>query len=433
MSARVAALAALIVLGATLVAVVALTTPWHPLAGEPAGGSPAERVAVAVDVHRDFTTAEIQREEAFHRAIRPPAYVSLALGLVVLAILALTPWGARVAGGVARPLGGGWGWQVGLGALAVAALARLASLPFDARSESVLRRYGLSTQTWGSWALDQVKGFAVSTGLLILAVLLLFALIRALPGWWWIPAAAGAALLVVAVSFAYPLVVEPVFNTFTPMPAGPLRTSLLQLAADDQVPVRDVLVADASRRTSSLNAYVSGFGATRRVVVYDTLLAKADPDEVRSVVAHELGHAKRNDVLYGTAIGALGAAAAVCVLYLAMTWAPVLRRAGVSAASDGRAVGVAVGLVALITFASGPMQMLVSRHIEARADVHALDLTRDPATFIRMEHRLSVENLSDLDPSPVIYALFSSHPSGPQRIAMARTWARRHGEEVAPR
>ena len=86
------------------------------------------------------------------------------------------------------------------------------------------------------------------------------------------------ALLVVLVSFAYPVVVEPVFNKFTPMPDGPLRTSLLQLAREDGVPVKDVLVADASRRTTSLNAYVSGIGATRRIVVYDTLVDTAPPE-----------------------------------------------------------------------------------------------------------------------------------------------------------
>src|SRR5207248_550589 len=127
-----------------------------------------------------------------------------------------------------------------------------------------------------------------------------------------------------------PVLVEPVFNRFTPMPPGPLRTDLLALAARDGVPVRDVLVADASRRTRAVNAYVSGLGPIRRIVVYDTLLDQAPPAEVESVVAHELGHAKDNDVLTGTLIGALGAAAAVCGLYLLGSWTALLRRAGVA-------------------------------------------------------------------------------------------------------
>jgi STE24 endopeptidase len=255
----------------------------------------------------------------------------------------------------------------------------------------------------------------------------LVALARAMPRWWWVPAAAGAALLVVVVSFAYPLVVEPVFNKFTPMRDGPLRTSLLDLARADGVAVDEVLVADASRRTTALNAYVSGFGATKRIVVYDTLLRRADDAEVRSVVAHELGHAERRDVLHGTLLGALGAAAAACFLFVVLTWAPLLRRAGVASAADPRVLALLLAVVAVVGFATAPAQLLISRRIEARADVHALDLTRDPATFIRMQHRLAVQNLSDLDPPALVYGLFASHPSAPQRMALARTWARSAG------
>src|SRR4030095_17145393 len=107
-----------------------------------------------------------------------------------------------------------------------------------------------------------------------------------------------------------------------------------ELAERDGVPVRDVLVADASRRTTALNAYVSGLGPTRRIVVYDTLLREARPAEVRAVVAHELGHAKDKDVVTGTIVGALGAAAGVCAIYLLGSWTGLLRRAGGTAIVD---------------------------------------------------------------------------------------------------
>ena len=245
------------------------------------------------------------------------------------------------------------------------------------------------------------------------------------------------ALLVVLISFVYPLLVEPVFNKFTPMAQGPLRASLIEIASRDGVPVRDVLVADASRRTTALNAYVSGFGATRRIVVYDTTVRKAGPDEIRLIAAHELGHAKRNDVLHGTLIGALGLAAGAIVLYLALNWPPLLRRAGVSEAGDPRALALVLLVLTLLGTLGGPVQQLVSRRIEARADVHALDLTREPDTFARMQRQLAVTNLSNLRPDPVGYVLFASHPSSPQRIALARDWARLHGvpepPDLAPR
>jgi STE24 endopeptidase len=305
-------------------------------------------------------------------------------------------------------------------------------LPLDAWAESVRRRYGLSTQTWGTWLVDVAKSYGVALVITLVVLFGVFALIRWSPQWWWAWGAAAGALLVVVVSFAYPVVVEPVFNKFTPLQEGPLRTSLLDMAERDGVPARDVLVADASRRTTALNAYVSGFGATRRIVVYDTLIKKASPDEVRLVVAHELGHAKRGDVLLGTLLGALGAATLVCVLALALRSEGLLRRAGVSSAGDPRALALLLAIVAVIAAVSGPVQVLVSRRIETRADVHALDLTRDPQTFVEMQRRLSVTNLSDLDPPPLVFGLFATHPTGPQRIALARDWARLQGVPAPP-
>jgi STE24 endopeptidase len=145
---------------------------------------------------------------------------------------------------------------------------------------------------------------------------------------------------------------------------------------------------------------------------------------VRSVVAHELGHAKRHDVLHGTLVGALGAAAGVCLLYLALTWPTLLRRAGVSTLADPRSMALVMAVITVLTLLGGPLQLLVSRRVETRADVHALDLTRDPDSFAAMQRRLALSNLSDLDPAPLVFGLFASHPTAPQRIALARDWAR---------
>ena len=417
---------AAVLLGAALLGVLGLTTPWRALPGPVPGG----RSAVAP--LRDFTAAERSYENAYHRAVRPPAYAGLTVGLLVAALLGLTPLGARVVQTAARPLGGGWGWQVVLGALAVSLLSRLATLGFDARAEVVLRRYGLSTQSWGGWGLDQLRGFGIGTGILVLALLGFYALVRSFPRTWWAWVGLGAAALVVVASFLYPLVVEPAFNRFTPLAAGPLRTSLLDLAAGDGVPVRQVLVADASRRTTALNAYVSGFGRTRRIVVYDTLVRSATPAEVRLVVAHELGHAKRQDVLHGTLEGALGAGLAGSLGFLLLSGGPLLRRAGVASVADPRSLALVLFAVAAAGLVLTPVSSLVSRRIEARADVHSLELTRDPLTFARIERRLSLANRSDLDPNPVVYGLFATHPTGPERIALARDWARQHGVEPPP-
>ncbi len=417
MTSRTAALVALVVLGAALAAVLALTTPWSPAPAPPGGRTP-------VSVSPDFTEEQHARENRFHRELRPWSYGSIVVGLLVTLALGLTPLGARVVELVARPLGGGWAWQAVLGALALGLIGQAVTLPLAMRGELVLRRYGLSTQDWGSWWVDTLKGWAVAAVLGSLVALIFFAVVRAAPNWWWAWVAGGAAALVFVLSFVYPVLFEPIFNKFTPMPASSLRAELMEMAERDGVPVKDVLVADASRRTTALNAYVSGYGASRRIVVYDTLLRDAPDAEVELVVAHELGHAKRNDVLYGTAIGALGTAAAVCLVYLVVGWAPLLRRAGVESIGDPRSMALLLAVVSVLGLVGLPIQNLISRRIEARADVHSLELTGDPQTFVQMQKRLSVKNISDLDPNPFVYAVFSSHPTGPERIALARDFAK---------
>src|SRR5438045_96094 len=141
------------------------------------------------------------------------------------------------------------------------------------------------------------------------------ALARALPGWWAVPSGAALALAVLFLSFVAPIVLEPLFNRFRPLEDEALAADLRGLSERAGVPVRDVLVADASRRTTKVNAYVSGIGRTRRVVVFDTLLEAADPAAVEVVVAHELGHRREGHVAKFTLLAMAGAAGAVLVLW----------------------------------------------------------------------------------------------------------------------
>lgn len=421
-SARRAAAIAFALLAALLLLVIVVTTPWRPL--------PGARIRSAAPA-LDFTREQVARAAAFNAALDPPVYAGLVAGLVLVLVLGLTPLGARLLGTVTRPLRRAPLRVVGA-AIAASALTRLVTLPFDAWSQSVLRRYGLSTRGWGGWLADQLTSYGVALVVWIIVLLGLHVLARRFPRRWWAGAAAGGFALVAAGSFVYPVVVEPLFNSFTPMRAGPLRTDLLRMARADGVPVRDVLVADASKRTTELNAYVSGFGSTRRIVVYDTLLGTRPRGEVELIVAHELGHAKRDDVLTGTLVGALGVAAGACLLYLVMTSPRLLRRAGAASAADPRSIALLLASVAVLTQVAGPVQNLVSRYIEARADAHALNLTRDPATFVAMQRSLSVRNLDDLSPNALEYALWNTHPTGPQRIAMGRAWARLHQVPAPP-
>jgi STE24 endopeptidase len=409
------AFATLAVLVVALGVVVAARVPWST--------PPAPR-ADQLDALNNLPADAVARGKTFAAALRLTTYVTLGLGLLVALGLGLTPLGARLVTAVGQPFGGHWVAQALLGGAALVAIGELVVLPVAAWRETVLRSYGLSTQTWGSWTVDLLKGYAVAAVLGGGVLLAFYGVTRLFPRWWWAVAAAGAAGLMVLFSFVFPVLVEPIFNKFTPLPDGELRTSLLELAARDGLPVRDVLVADASRRTTALNAYVSGLGPTRRIVVFDTLVREAPPAEVAAVVAHELGHAKRNDVLTGTLVSALGAAAAVCALYLLGSWTGLLRQAGVSSIVDPRALALLIALATLAGLVSLPLQNLLTRRMEARADAHALALTDDPSTVERMEQRLATTNLADVDPPRWHYLIFASHPSIVERMAAARAYGR---------
>jgi STE24 endopeptidase len=399
--------------------VVALRVPWSV--------PPVER-ADQLAALRDLPPDAVARGKAFHAATRPSSYGGMAVGVVAAAVLGVTPLGARIVEIVGRPFGDHWLARAVLGGLGIVIVVELVTLPFSVWRHRISREYGLSTQDWPAWAVDLVKGYAVGGVIGGLTLGGFFTVTRLFPHWWWLVGAVGAAALVVLLTFVFPVLVEPVFNKFKPMQPGALRDELVDLAARDGVPVRDVLVADASRRTRAVNAYVSGLGPTRRIVVYDTLLRDAPPGEVAAVVAHELGHAKDRDVVTGTLIGGFGTAAAVCGLYLLGLWSAPLRWAGVTDIAEPRAVALLMAVAAIGGVVTMPLQALVSRHIETRADVHALTLTGDPVIFDAMMARLALVNLADVDPHPVEYAIFASHPSPVRRMAMARAWARAKGE-----
>jgi STE24 endopeptidase len=298
--------------------------------------------------------------------------------------------------------------------LALALIGRLVTLPFAIVGHHRSLDYGLSEEAWGPWAVDLVKNLVLSV---IISTLLLLVLMGCARRWrraW--PAVAGTVLgvLVMVGSFVYPVLVEPAFNHFTALPDGPLRTDILHLADEEGVHLDDVLVADASRRTTTLNAYVSGYGSTRRVVLYDNVVNDLPRAQILAIVAHELGHARHDDVLVGSVLGALGTAAGIGLLGLVL---PVVRRRE-GALRDPASVPLVVALVAIGTLLSNPVNNGLTRRVETRADVDSLQTTQDPRAFITMQQELALHSLSDQPPAWSQF-WFGSHPTTLGRIAIA--------------
>lgn len=395
--------------GAAFVVLAAVLVPWHPVPG----GTPDPVAASAV-----FNPEQVARGEAYARWSRVLSWSSLAVSLLVSCVLGFSRWGRRLVGRLP-----GWWWvRVVLAVALVVLVGRVCTLPFSVALRHRALDHGLSNQGWGGFAADVVRTEVVQIVALSLLVLVLVGSARRWRRAW--PAVAGGLLaaLVLLGSFAYPVLVEPLFNDFRSLDDGPLRTQVLALADHEGVPVDDVLVADASRRTTTLNAYVSGFGSTRRVVLYDNLVDDVPRAQALSVVAHELAHAKHDDVLSGSLLGAAGAAFGVGLLGLAVG---ALSRRGQPSMPDPAVVPLVLALLAIGTFLAQPVQNTVSRQVETRADVDALEVTRDPAAFEAVQRQLALRSLADPTPPAISQFWFGSHPTGLARIAIARQLAER--------
>lgn len=297
----------------------------------------------------------------------------------------------------------------------------LALLPLSALSERRSRRFGLSTQSWAPWTADVAKATALGALESAGGAALFVALARRYPSGWWVPAAGAVAGVSAFFVFIAPVVIDPLFNDFTPLPDGPLRSDVVELARRAGVRVKQVYRVDASRRTTATNAYVYGLGATKRVVLYDTLIDSFPGDQVRSVIAHELSHVVHRDVQRGLAWLALVALPAT--LLVKELGEAVNRGRPLTTPEDLPALALAAGVVAA---ALGWTGNALSRRLEARADAFALDLTRDPDAFIGLTRSLALTNLADPSTPRVYQWLFASHPPVLERIGAALQWASAH-------
>lgn len=407
---------------ATALAVAGVVaTLWRPVA--PAASS------VVTDL--DEFLPEVLRTVATYRG---PRYLAVAvattLSVAVPFLFLATKRGRAVVVRLAgtRPHGA---WRGALVAAVVVGVASLARLPLAVGVDLVRDRdWGFSTGSVGTWT----WGWAVSVGGRVLAyaagsAVLLWG-IRRWPRSWpfrltLLGTAAGAVLVLV-----HPLVVQPLTLATTPLEAGPVRDELqtvLDRAGESDV---DILVGDASRRTTRVNAFVTGLGPSRQLVLYDNLL-ELPTDRVGYVVAHELAHRQHGDLARGVALGATGLLAGLLVLGM------VLRSPGTSAVlgargpADPRLVPLVVVLVVLGQLLAAPVATAVSRRAEAAADHGALLLTRAPEAMIATTRTFVVRDLSHPRPPVWVRALFGTHPSPTERIRAAIAFAQDH-ELVLP-
>ena len=366
-----------------------------------------------------FGAEQVARARRYHRPLYLAATVQLALRLLLLALAVF----AALGGWLFEPLQGWPWWAQVLGFVALLdALTTAAGLPISFWMGFLRERsWGFSTQDLPGFAADRAKAFALGLVLSGAALLGLVGSARLLPRFWPLAAGPAGAAMVLALGFLAPLVVEPLFNRFAPLQDAELAAELQALADRAQVPINEVLVADASRRTRKANAYVSGLGRTRRLVLYDTLLARATPPEIGLVLAHELGHRRHQHLLKGALLGMVGIAGFVLFLWTLLRW-PDLRTAigAPGGAADPRVVPFVLLLATTLQIPGAPLGAALSRRWERQADRFSLELTHDLATFEATHRSLATANLSDLDPPRPVYLAFFTHPTPVERIEAAR-------------
>ena len=358
-----------------------------------------------------FSPAQIDRARDFRR---PQLWlyggVVLVQGGLLVWLVARPP--RRLMGRFRRPVLG----AAAAGALLAVAL-EAAPLPIQVVMRERAKDVGLVTQSYAGWAGDIAKSWAIGAVLAGAGAALAVALMRRLPRSWWFPGAVAVVGFGAASVYAGPVVLDPLFNRFDELPAGRTRDDVLELARRAGLDVGDVFVVDASRRTTAANAYVTGVGSTKRVVLYDTLLDNFTRDELRLVVAHELGHVHYKDVRNGLLFLALVSPFAL----LAVRESVRLMSPGAPGPATIPALALSLSLVAVpVTVLSNQL----SRRIEARADSYSLALTGQPDAFIAFEKRIVARNVSDPDPPDWQTWLLSTHPPAIERIGIAEAYRR---------
>jgi len=360
-----------------------------------------------------FSTAFIERAEDFRSGQLLLYGVRLAIEIGLLVYVVRRP-PARLKAAFRRPLLAGAATAAGL-----SVAITLVTLPVSVISRQRAKDVGLVTQDWLGYARDVLVGTAIGAVIVAAGGALLVFLIRRFGRRWWMPAAAVTIAFGVISIYAGPIVIDPAFNTFKRLPDGELRSNVLELARRADVKVGQVYVMDASRRTTAANAYVTGLGSTKRVVLFDTLLEEFSPREVEGVVAHELGHVHHHDVPHG-------------LLYLAivapfgmLAVARLSERLSPAGATPVAAIPAVALSIAVLVPAITTISNQLSRQVEARADRFSMELTRDPQELIAFQTRIAEQNVSDPDPPDWVTFLLATHPTAMERIGQALAFERR--------
>ncbi len=439
--AAVILLAALALLGAVVSA--SGQQAADPLAADTAA---AARLAPSLPGARDFVaevranfTAEARRYSRTRQAL---AFVSAGYALLVAALLLFSRLSARMRD-IATSVGRYRYFHTFLYVALYAVVAWVLTFPLSYYTGFALEhQFNLSNQSFGEWATDELKGLMITIALLGLVPVayLAYGALRKSPRRWWLPLSLGTLPLLVLSVVITPVVIEPAFNRFTPLHDQALRQKIVALAEKAGIPGRKVYEVDKSRQTKKFNAYVSGFGETQRIVLWDTTLKGMSEGEILFVMGHEMGHYRllhiwKGIVFYWVLLSVIYFALNRGLEGLLARFGP---RWGFGEIGDLASMPLLLGAVGLVVFLAQPLTNGFSRYIEHEADVFGLEVTQLNEAGAGAFLKLGLQNKSDPEPNPFIRAWLYTHPPLMERVRFAlayRPWERGEPDRLyhAPR
>lgn len=364
-----------------------------------------------------FDRTEIERGRAYNRPLERLRLVRLALTTAITIAFIAGDAAPRIVNALDLR---GWASQLMVIAIVFSLVDLVVSPWFDFHKEMIWdKHWALSNQTSGRFLADLVKGLVLNVVLNALLLVPLWAVIRATDLWWlwgWVLFSGFTVLF----GLLYPIVIAPIFNTFTPLEDGPLASRIMAVAERTGLPVSGVLVADASKRSQAGNAYVAGLGKTRRVVVFDTILDWPD-GLIEQVVAHELGHWRHSHLRRKLTV-LIGAQLVMFIAtWAVLRWDWLLEAGGVESVRDPAALPIFMIVFPVGFVFVGAVTSWLSRVDERQADLYALETLDQPALFSSLFRQLAETNKADVDP-PLWKRITASHPPIPERLAMAAAW-----------
>jgi STE24 endopeptidase len=364
-----------------------------------------------------------QKAKEYARIRRRLSYLTMGIGVIGIVILLFTNLGIWLGDQLQalswQPVTGWFPLQILAYFLILMLAYEIITAPIAYFSGFVLpHRYGLSTMSMRSWLADLFKGLALSLVLEILVIEFVYLLLAIQPQTWWLWVALAMLFFSVVMANLAPVLIFPIFYKFTPLPEGDLTKHLLALAQRAHTRVRGVFTMQMSNKTTAANAALMGLGNTRRIVIGDTMLDRYTPDEIEVVLAHELGHHVHHDIwklIISQSILTLGG---LYLVNLVLHWAVDTQHIYTSLA-DPATIPLLLALMGAFSLIVMPIGNGLSRAIEYQADEYALQSTRMVEPFKSAMTRLANQNLSDVEPSPIIEFLFHDHPSVNKRLKHA--------------